>query len=241
MKKIDSWEVSLEDNVAIKNADKTFIEAVETGIPQDTICDFFECGNMQMGDVKIVSLLYKGKEYKGRIRKKNDHVGRVNLSWRGELHDALKEKYKNNVTVLSMRFLKTNRDNFEVSLVEETKILNDANMPSETKEYITAREGKQIMVYTTKYERDPRLRREAILIHGCKCEVCGFDFEEKYGEIGIDYIEVHHKKPLSEVGEEIEVDPKTDLACLCSNCHRMIHRNREKVLTIEELKSAIKA
>lgn len=103
--------------------------------------------------------------------------------------------------------------------------------------YFDCIEGEKYRVFTNKYERDPILRKQAIEIHGTVCEVCGFSFEEKYGEIGKDYIEVHHFKPLSE-GIRL-VDPKTDLVCLCSNCHRMIHRVRNKVLSIRELSEMI--
>lgn len=41
------------------------------------------------------------------------------------------------------------------------------------------------------------------------------------------------------IKEEIIVDPKTDLVPLCSNCHKMMHRKKEKPLTIKELKQLI--
>ena len=69
--------------------------------------------------------------------------------------------------------------------------------------------------------------------------VCGFDFEFIYGEIGLSFIEVHHIKPLSSLDEETTINPQTDLVCLCSNCHRMIHRRRGEVLSIEQLKDII--
>ncbi|MFL0361669.1 HNH endonuclease [Pseudobacillus sp. 179-B 2D1 NHS] len=52
-------------------------------------------------------------------------------------------------------------------------------------------------------------------------------------------MEVHHVKPLSTIGEEVVIDPEKDLAPVCSNCHRMIHRRKDDVLSIEELKSLI--
>nr|WP_244996061.1 HNH endonuclease [Eubacterium callanderi] len=70
--------------------------------------------------------------------------------------------------------------------------------------------------------------------------ICGFDFEEKYGEYGKDFIEVHHIKPLSNMKNEEVINPETDLVCVCPNCHRMIHRKRDSVLSIEELKKIIK-
>lgn len=54
------------------------------------------------------------------------------------------------------------------------------------------------------------------------CEACGFDFEEFYGSVGEGYCEVHHRAPLSEGG--VRRTSLTDLAILCANCHRMIHR-----------------
>jgi len=68
---------------------------------------------------------------------------------------------------------------------------------------------------------------------------CGFDFEEKYGIRGRDFIEVHHIKPLSENGEEIIINPQTDLICVCSNCHRMIHRRKNSLLTLSAIRQII--
>lgn len=108
---------------------------------------------------------------------------------------------------------------------------------------LTGKEGKKTAFYTTKYERDPKLRKAAIQLRGKRgyqCEACGFIFEEKYGTLGKDFIEVHHAKPLFSLDEEIEINPATDLICLCSNCHRMIHRKKNAIMTVEELKSILK-
>lgn len=55
------------------------------------------------------------------------------------------------------------------------------------------------------------------------CEVCSFDFAAVYGFRGSDFCEVHHLTPLSDVHGEIETRLQ-DLAIVCSNCHRMLHR-----------------
>lgn len=62
------------------------------------------------------------------------------------------------------------------------------------------------------------------------CEVCGFDFNEKYGEIGEDFIEGHHIVPVSELkeGDLTKVD---DIVLVCSNCHSMLHRKRPWIKT----------
>ena len=57
------------------------------------------------------------------------------------------------------------------------------------------------------------------------CEVCGFDFEARYGEMGEGYIECHHIKPISQYTEE-DTTTIDDLVLVCSNCHRMLHRKR---------------
>ena len=74
-------------------------------------------------------------------------------------------------------------------------------------------------------ERNARLAKEAKRIHGYTCKLCGFDFEQGYGEIGREYIEAHHLTPISKLkGEKLLLNPTTDFTVLCANCHRMIHR-----------------
>jgi len=102
-------------------------------------------------------------------------------------------------------------------------------------------EGTQNKRYTNYYERDTKLRAKAISIHGTTCMVCGFDFEKRYGERGKGFIEVHHLTPVSELGSNTKINPKTDLAVVCSNCHRMIHRKKDNILSLDELKKLLKA
>lgn len=63
-------------------------------------------------------------------------------------------------------------------------------------------------------------------LKGFDCEVCGFNFETAYGELGQEYIEAHHLVPIGtlEVGKIRNVDLVSDFAVLCANCHRMAHR-----------------
>lgn len=62
---------------------------------------------------------------------------------------------------------------------------------------------------------------------------CGFDFQEIYGERGKNYIEIHHVVSLVSLDDEVNVDPEKELVVVCSNCHRMIHRKRYDVLSLE--------
>ena len=62
-----------------------------------------------------------------------------------------------------------------------------------------------------------------------------------YGELGKDFIHVHHIVPLNTIGEEYKVDYKNDLIPVCPNCHAMLHRKlNNKYYSIEELKSIVK-
>lgn len=71
-----------------------------------------------------------------------------------------------------------------------------------------------------------------------ECEVCGFDFFKTYGELGKGYIECHHVVPVSEYSINAKTKV-TDLALVCSNCHRMLHRRRPWLGTAE-LKQVLK-
>lgn len=96
-------------------------------------------------------------------------------------------------------------------------------------------EGRQEKRFTNHYERDPRLRAAAIRIHGTRCAVCSFSFGDTYGERGSGFIEVHHLRPVHSLQEEEAVDPRSDMVAVCSNCHRMIHRRTNDVLSPEAL------
>jgi len=70
-----------------------------------------------------------------------------------------------------------------------------------------------------------------------ECEVCSADFVKIYGERGQGFIEAHHKKPVSKLCEN-EKTKTSDLALVCSNCHRMIHRSNP-MLSVAELKKLV--
>jgi len=99
-------------------------------------------------------------------------------------------------------------------------------------------EGKSKQVLQNKYERNPFARKKCIEHYGYNCSVCGINFESKYGEIGKNFIHIHHITPISEIKSLTEVNPIEDLRPVCPNCHAMIHRNNP-ILTIIELRDMI--
>ncbi|MDG9714442.1 HNH endonuclease [Streptomyces sp. DH10] len=91
----------------------------------------------------------------------------------------------------------------------------------------SAPEGRLLLRRHRARERNKGLRKRKIESAlrkggGLACEACGFDFEEVYGERGAGYVECHHVVPLHEAGEG--KTKLSDLALICANCHRMIHR-----------------
>jgi 5-methylcytosine-specific restriction enzyme A len=99
-------------------------------------------------------------------------------------------------------------------------------------------EGAKQRITINAYERNAEARQRCIAHHGCRCAVCGFDFQEVYGALGTGFIHVHHLIPLSAVDERYAVDPIVDLRPVCPNCHAMLHRQTPP-LTIEELRSRL--
>ncbi|BAO55782.1 MrcB family domain-containing protein [Nonlabens marinus] len=85
-------------------------------------------------------------------------------------------------------------------------------------------ETKQIRLHW-RIERNSSLSKKVKKLKGYKCEACEMKFVDKYGEIGKQFIEAHHLKPISELGiGKFKVDLENDFAVLCSNCHSMIHK-----------------
>ena len=101
-------------------------------------------------------------------------------------------------------------------------------------------EGEEESALSKKYERNRKAREACLAYYGYVCKVCGMDFESTYGENFKEVIEVHHIKPISEIGEKYVVDPINDLVPVCPNCHVALHSKKNGVYGIEELKREIK-
>ena len=100
-------------------------------------------------------------------------------------------------------------------------------------------EGAKKQIIVNAYERNPVVRKLCVDYYGHKCIVCGFDFVEVYGDLGKNFIHIHHLVSLKDIGKEYEVDPINDLRPVCPNCHAMLHRRRS-TLSIEELKGLVR-
>jgi putative restriction endonuclease len=88
-----------------------------------------------------------------------------------------------------------------------------------------AQEGALVLKMHYARERDPKLiSKFKAGLNNPNREACGFNFKEASGELGAGYIEAHHKKPVHSLTEG-NTTKLSDLAALCPNCHRIIHKN----------------
>jgi hypothetical protein len=101
---------------------------------------------------------------------------------------------------------------------------DDRTFPDQIPKASVIIEGAVQNVTVNQYERDPQARQRCIEHYGARCQVCSFNFEEAYGELGKGFIHVHHLLPLASIGKEYVVDPVRHLRPICPNCHAMLHR-----------------
>jgi 5-methylcytosine-specific restriction enzyme A len=107
-----------------------------------------------------------------------------------------------------------------------------------------AEEGRVITAMHRRYERNAAIvkaKKQRVLAGSGRlaCEACEFDFRERYGERGENFIECHHTVPMHALraGQTTRID---DLRLLCSNCHRMVHAKRPW-LSIDGLMALLRA
>lgn len=105
-----------------------------------------------------------------------------------------------------------------------------------------AAEGRVLTRMHRHRERDPaivRRKKERVLqaTGTLRCEACDFDFCLFYGELGVGFIECHHTKPIAFLnpGDRTKM---SELALVCANCHRMLHRPK-RWLSIPELRTVL--
>ncbi len=89
------------------------------------------------------------------------------------------------------------------------------------------------------HERNVEARTRCINHYGTDCTVCGFNFGRTYGPLGEGFIHVHHLRSLSEIGEEYEVDPITDMRPVCTNCHAMLHSRGGRPFELDEIRELL--
>ncbi|MGD1699780.1 HNH endonuclease [Dapis sp. BLCC M229] len=160
-----------------------------------------------------------------------------------EIYEGLKNYSEGEINYLVCWILENPKQSFEELFdnINLSDYQNKVLFPNEVQESIISDkfpEGSVYKVNVNAYERNSKARKICIEYYGSSCYVCGFNFEKVFGEIGRDFIHVHHLIPLSDIDRQYEVDPIKDLRPLCPNCHAMIHK-KSPPFSIEELKKII--
>jgi 5-methylcytosine-specific restriction enzyme A len=141
---------------------------------------------------------------------------------------TLEENLFSMIELYSLLIARGGTDNSETVLTFDNVDNNTKESLNETKKYIRHR----------RIERNSTAAKKAKEILGTNCQGCDLSFEKIYGYIGANFIEAHHKVPLSSLqeGQQTKLNPEHDFAVLCSNCHRMVHKTKP-TLTLEELRN----
>jgi 5-methylcytosine-specific restriction enzyme A len=245
---VDSWAI-IDSNVTLKKMDRSSFIHHGTGIPKEEIRDFFNLHDVPAGYRRSIKLIYGNTSYSAVLRADIQPNPRTQLLWHSDFASMIQslmplwhQHFSKNYDLLpdrpEMRFEKTKQpDEYSVEFIDPKQIEQDTSAEiDDSEEQVLFQEGKIQYFFGKRYERIPENRRRAIEIHGLKCSICGFDFERVYGERGRGFIEVHHTKPLNQFSTEEYVNPDTDLFPVCSNCHRMIHRRNDSIISIEDMK-----
>lgn len=110
---------------------------------------------------------------------------------------------------------------------------------------VSGREGKKRWYKHLRRERNRSLverKKKSVKAKTgeLRCEACRFDFGSVFGPDLEDFCEVHHRNPLADDDDERDT-PLVDLAILCANCHRAIHRLGPAMPSVEELAAHLRA
>lgn len=113
----------------------------------------------------------------------------------------------------------------------------------DTTEDDAAAEGRTLLKLHQLRERAPALvrRKKRTVLRATGhllCEVCDFSFSDVYGSVGDGFAECHHRLPLGALDGEVKTR-LADLAIVCANCHRMLHR--PPFSTVERLRELVLA
>ena len=149
-----------------------------------------------------------------------------------------------------LRYLLINDFTYE-DLTKNLKKIETKKRKIETfDENIIIEEGLKEITESATYKRSIHLRSYAISYFkkngGIDCYCCSFNFRDFYGkDIGNGFIEIHHVKPIFKYDNENLIqtikNAVKNLKPVCSNCHRMIHKNWKKTLEIQLFIDSINA
>lgn len=155
----------------------------------------------------------------------------------GKLDKKVFEEFESNTERLHKLAKRIRAVSEDIDLANQLYLIEE-----DQDEGIEVNEGAVIYKLHKYRERDTKIikkkkEREFLRLGQLPCEACTFDFFQKYGDLGYKYIECHHRTPLSEISTSTKTT-LNDLALVCSNCHRMLHRKVDE-LSVESLRELL--
>jgi len=125
----------------------------------------------------------------------------------------------------------------DIAMQEEKE--KQPSLPDDPFEESWDDEGRERLKIHKRKERSRRLIRAfKAQLTDFSCSICGFSFEDAYGELGRGFIEAHHIIPISKLKKETKMSTN-NLIAVCSNCHRMLHR-KNPLLTAKQLENELR-
>jgi 5-methylcytosine-specific restriction endonuclease McrA len=101
------------------------------------------------------------------------------------------------------------------------------------------KENRKVVALHVRRERSGWLATQCKERDNYTCTVCGFYFPDYYGSQGHAFAEAHHLVPLSKV-KKCVMTKIDDLATVCANCHRMLHRMEGERTDVAKLRKIVK-
>mgnify|MGYP003953321571 CR=1 FL=1 len=119
------------------------------------------------------------------------------------------------------------------------RALPHASLEDEQREIYPRVENRKHVASHLLRERSRLLATERKIRDDYTCRVCGLRFADTYGRLGIGFAEAHHLVPLGTLREKTRTSID-DLATVCANCHRMLHRMDGKRDDLKRLKTIVR-
>jgi 5-methylcytosine-specific restriction enzyme A len=128
---------------------------------------------------------------------------------------ALCEKYVKSANLAPVELTLFSAD-FDAE-TENALLLSSQQRQDRAREY--SRKPNSVLVLTSAFVRNPFVKAEVLIRSKGICEMCKRDGPFKKKKDGELYLEVHHKIPLAEGGD----DTIENAMALCPGCHREAH------------------
>lgn len=234
-KVISSFEL-IGERTIVKRIDQSLLKYGEIRIP-NYLRDYFHFHEMEKHDRWDIHIRYSQRGYDGVLYLDDYKRLRGKLRWGKDLTRALSNSISSYVYEESLeveapliRLEKIHRTAFHLDIIFPDEVRRDAA------EY---REHGDRFIYgvRSRYELDPEIRIQVLKIHGTSCAVCGLHYEDLYGDLGRGYIQVHHTGSVEAQPESLDFE--RDFIPICENCHGIIHRSREHMVELSELRQIV--